>query len=97
MTVLAELLKPYLKDKKNADKIAEELSAKGVVLIKPYGRITCTFGQDQAFGKLTMNGEEIEVYLGSYNLEPIGMIRDSMTCQTIKPLRFKRRFTMVEI
>lgn len=96
MTVLAEILKPYLKDKKNADKIAEELSAKGVVVIKPHGSITCNFGQEQVFGKLTMNGEEIDVYLGSYTLHPIGFGRDPMTCQMIKPIRFKRQFTMIE-
>lgn len=96
MNVLSELLKPYLKDKNNADKIAEELSAKGVVVIKPYGRITCNFEPDQALGTITMNGEEIEVYLGSYTLEPIGMGRDPMTCKMIKPMRFKRLFTMIE-
>ena len=96
MSILAEILKPYLKDKKNADKIAEELSAKGVVVIKPHGSITCNFDHEQVFGKLMMNGEEIEVYLGSYTLHPIGMGRDPMTCQVIKPIRFKRQFTMIE-
>lgn len=96
MNVLSELLKPYLKDKNNADKIAEELSAKGVVLMKPHGSITCNFEPDQSFGELSMNGEEIDVYLGSYTLHPIGIGRDPMTCQMTKPIRFKRSFTMIE-
>lgn len=96
MNVLSELLKPYLKDKNNADKIAEELSAKGVVVVKPHGSITCNFDHEQVFGKLTMNGEEIDVYLGSYTLHPIGIGRVPMTCQMTKPMRFKRSFTMIE-
>lgn len=96
MEKLAELLMPYLKDKKKAAEIAKALSAEGVVVMKPHGRIICNFEPDQVFGTITMNGEEIEVYLGSYTLEPIGMGRDPMTCKMIKPMRFKRLFTMIE-
>lgn len=96
MEKLAELLMPYLKDKKKAAEIAKALSAEGVVVMKPHGRITCNFEPDQVFGTITMNGEEIDVYLGSYTLHPIGFGRDPMTCQMIKPIRFKRQFTIIE-
>lgn len=96
MTKLEELLMPYLNNKKKASEIAEELSAKGVVVVKPYEPITCKFGPDQAFGSLTINGEEIEVYLASYTMEPVGVGRDPMTYRVIKPIRFVRRFTMIE-
>lgn len=93
---LEELLMPYLKDRKKASEIAKALSDKGVVVVKPNGIITCNFESDQVFGKLSMNGEEIDVYLGSYTLHPIGIGRDPMTCQMTKPVRFKRSFTIIE-
>lgn len=98
MTKLEELLTPYLKNKKKASEIAEELSAKGVVVAQPYGTITCKFGPGQALGSLTINGEEIEVYLASCTTETICYSRPPMTCRVInQPMRLVRRFTMIEI
>lgn len=97
MEKLAELLMPYCKKKETAIRIAEALSKQGVMVGPRNGTLTCKFPDNHCFGTLTIDGEEIPVYLSAMRREPIGGGRDLMTDCFVPPIKFLRRFTLIEM
>lgn len=89
MEKLAELLMPYCKKKETAIRIAETLSRQGVMVVPRYGTLTIRFPDDNWNGTLTIDGEEIPVYLSE--------MKACSVKGSLPPNKFLRRFTLIEM